>query len=225
MTYENALAQLLKEIATADRRQTATALHLGRLATQAIQARIRKAAPGARNIERARTLADLKKAIITQTHSHAADLPRWVKVFGTAQAFDLDQAKALPLNTLRAFAPLVKRNPRNETWTIRSKHRAFAIALWAKASASSAAAIAAEIRKETRPTAAPTARRKRINTPAAIATPIRLPTVDDVVPLLDTWTSDDRHRLLNAISDSLARTLTRPTATKSALSFLSRKAS
>ena len=132
MEYDAAKAQLVKRAADANRRQVATLLELGRLATVAIRARLRSVPGEVRHVERARTIADLRTA------AGVPELARWIRCFGTAQAFDLDGAKTLTVNALRAFGPLVKRNARSESWTVKAKHRDFAGKLWQRAPTMSA---------------------------------------------------------------------------------------
>lgn len=151
MNYETAKTRLIDHTLKTSQRRTADLLRFGELATAAIIARSKRLPANARGIERARTLTDLAEAIRTIDPTAAKELCRWVRLWGTAAAFDPIIAAGLSLRTLRALAPLVQRHPRNEAWTIRAKHRDFAMKLWARLTTEPNVNAQAEVTEYLRP--------------------------------------------------------------------------
>ena len=72
--------------------------------------------PGARVTARADAIRDLRAVLVEAGCDRATELQRWVACWAVGEVFGMEAAKLLPLATLRAFIPLVRRNAKTETW-------------------------------------------------------------------------------------------------------------
>jgi hypothetical protein len=151
------LSRLVAEWLEADRGSAARVVRLGWLADQWIaqQARHAVARPDAvrRIVERLRE-EGLRGELLR--------VNRVVALYWLAHLFGYKAAKGLPLSTLRAMLPLIKRQPRTGLWVVRAAKAAEAKALWARivAQKPTAAAVRAEVSKLRPPRLAPPSRRK-----------------------------------------------------------------
>jgi hypothetical protein len=196
MQYDAAKARLVDAVNKSTRRRSAEVITLGHLATEAIISRLRGVPKESRALQRARTITDLRDAISTTDPRTAAELTRWIRCYGTASAFGIDQAKALPLQTIRALSPLVKRNRSNEGWAISSKHLDFATALWAQAVTMTAAAIADQVRQHLHPASS---RPKKAKRP-------RVQTIETVVATALELSPEEQKHVVKRILDHLNET-------------------
>ena len=87
---------------------------------------------------------------------------RIVAISWVARLFGYRQAKLLPVSTLRALLPLIKRQPRTGLWEIRKRVAGRAEALWARIGAErlSAAAVREAVKDLRPPRVAPPSRRR-----------------------------------------------------------------
>jgi hypothetical protein len=108
---------------------------------------------------------------------------RCIRIYQVAHLFGYKLAKTLPLTTLLALTPLIKRNSRTELWAIRAGLKTRALALWQRIHAEklSAAAAGAEVDVLQPPRNTSPSRRK----PAKLMILKRLSdlTIDDLVEL------------------------------------------
>ena len=148
-SYEDARARLVEKWTTASRHTTADVLALGQLTHVAIRAKLRGVQdPGARKTARADVVKDLRAALTDAGCDRGSELQRWVACWAVGDVFGIDAARALPLATLRAFIPLVRRNAKTETWAARLTFKPFATELWGTAATMKTAAVAAAIREK-----------------------------------------------------------------------------
>ena len=147
-SYEDVRGRLVAKWSNASKHGTADVLSLGALTHLAIRARLRGVAdPGARRSARADAVKDLRVALTDAGCDRASELQRWVAVWAVGEVFGMEAARGLPLATLRAFIPLVRRGAKTETWAARSTVRQFAAELWSHAGAMKTREVAAAIRE------------------------------------------------------------------------------
>lgn len=188
MDYPAAVDRLISTWQKAGARATVDVLALGAAGHALLRVKLRGIVDrGARQVARSEALRDAGAKLREAGCERWRELSRWVAVHAVAVVFGEDEARKLPLATLRAFVPLVRRDSLRETWAVRRKLREAATALWARAVAGEkSAAISAEIRtllgRKPRPP-----RKKTV--PGAL---ISTPTPETVLTAIATMDADQR---------------------------------
>ena len=147
MQFDAIKAKLCERWKANHRRDVTCILDCGRLAHQAIRARLKgEADAGTRRTLRAEVVHDLQAALVDVGCTEAKELSRWVGIYWTCELLGMEIGKALPVATVKAFMPVVRRSAKAETWGLRKGCREFAGELWARAATMRAADVAAEVR-------------------------------------------------------------------------------
>lgn len=135
IAYKTKLVDAWKQLSvTTSRRAVSDTLTLGRIAQSAIDSALKGMKdPGARRTARAICIDDLVEGLTGAGCERSKELNRWIGVNAVAECFGKEDAATLPLSTLRAFIPLIRREAKYETWAIRRKHIDFSQSLWTAA--------------------------------------------------------------------------------------------
>jgi hypothetical protein len=180
-SFEDAAARLVEKWTKASKHTTADVLTLGQLTHGAIRARLRGVDdPGARKVARADAVKALRAALADAGCDRASELQRWVGCWAVGDVFGIDAARGLPLATVRAFIPLVRRNAKTETWAARSTFRDFAKELWGNAATMKAKDVTATIRARVGATRKP----RTVKAPDAAAAMTKVVKAIDALPEL-----------------------------------------
>jgi len=162
--FEDAAARLVAKWSKASKHTTADVLTLGQLTHLAIRARLRGLVDrGARVTARADAVKDLRAALVEAGCDRATELQRWVACWAVGDVFGMEAARGLPLATLRAFIPLVRRDARHETWAARKTFRDFALQTWGNAATMKTREVAAVIREKVNGSRKPRTPKAQVN--------------------------------------------------------------
>ena len=165
--FEGHVAAVLAAAAKGEVSATSTSIATGRACHRAIRHRLRGVAPGA---DRRAIRAEVIERLRTELRSagcRGANVGRLVQVAAVAQCYG-KAAATLPLTAAVAFARTLRRDPRCEEWSIRTKHTTAAQGLWKRVvdgevlAVEVAAAVGELLGDKPRTTRAPKSRADRV---------------------------------------------------------------